>query len=131
MYCDYSVQPAAFKRLMGLARLNAFVHVQSGICKRNKPDCGQFGKGCCVREAALQELTCGKAAGKGSKQGYCADFLGKPWYYGQRPNGYACTPCPETLEERQTGRYDKVHLYKSCGFDMWGNKGNSTDMLAT
>jgi hypothetical protein len=33
------------------------------------------------------------------------------------------------LKESQIGRYEMVHFYKSCGFDMAGNKTTITDML--
>jgi len=71
----------------------------SGTCETNPPDCGQFGKKCCIFTGGSSTgMRCGAQYGQSGPKGYCAN---PPGYKGtnQAPlKDLVCTQCPDTLD---------------------------------
>lgn len=82
-----------------------------GVCYPNKPDCGTFGRTCCIKAYSYFPYTCGAGEQSGSqsgRQGYCVRDPGSP------DSPYLlCKACPDSVQE--SDRLSNPNVYNSCG----------------
>ena len=72
----------------------------TGTCLANKPDCGQFGKSCCVfTSGAATGTKCGAQWGESGPKGYCAGPNGQQMYVWNKD--LVCGQCPANVSHPQ------------------------------
>lgn len=104
MFCNYDTTPAPPGVPNALPR---------GTCLPNAPDCGQFGKSCCVFTGGSSTgLRCGAQYGQSGRKGYCANPPGYPGPNEAPLKDLVCTPCPDQVDPS----LEKTNpsLYFSC-----------------
>lgn len=71
----------------------------TGTCAQNTPDCGQFGKMCCITTSGAATSTrCGAQYGQSGPKGYCANPAGYKGS-GEAPlKDLICTKCPDSVD---------------------------------
>lgn len=70
----------------------------TGTCLANKPDCGQFGKSCCVfTSGAATGTKCGARWGESGPKGYCSGPNGQQMYVQNKE--MVCSQCPANASQ--------------------------------
>jgi len=87
MFCSYDDKPSVNPDTSLQPGFN------SGTCDINPPDCGQFGKPCCIfTSGAATGMQCGAQYGQSGPKGYCAGPNGEQMYVQNKD--MVCRQCP-------------------------------------
>jgi hypothetical protein len=106
LFCDMDPRAPAYP---GMSLLPPFVAMQ-GVCRANTPDCGKFGKRCCIGNSGRTSiLQCEDQ--NPSQKGYCANAAGRTPSTGAASSELICTRCPAKLDV--TFEQDS-HKYSHC-----------------
>lgn len=86
------------------------LHMPTGTCIANVPDCGRVGKPCCIIDMlSSTHAGCNPESGV---QGYCADKSGKTWRDVVRMQDLICNACPDTVDDAL--KASKPAVYEEC-----------------
>lgn len=108
LFCDMDPKAPAYP---GMSLLPPFVAMQ-GTCKVNTPDCGKFGKRCCIGNSGRTSVFVCEDQNP-TQKGYCADAAGRTPSTGAHTqhSELICARCPAKLDV--TFEQDS-HKYSHC-----------------
>lgn len=106
-YCDIDPKAPTYPGIELLLSIN---QANRGFCRANAPDCGKFGKPCCVSNSGRTSAFSCETSNTAQK-GYCADAAGRTSSTGAKYSELMCTRCPAKLDVTAEQNY---HKYWSC-----------------